>query len=105
MARTFSFLEADAAQALDHRLVLQRVGLRTALPRTNGVVLRQRVDLRFQLQRLGERRLPLFMVALEPQCSGEPIMNPPYSRVCRTRLDQEVYCLIDAVRQQVGPTD
>jgi len=51
----------------------------------------ERVDLRFDLEQLGNRHLRPIDIALEPQRSSEPKMRDPRPRVCGTRFDQQLY--------------
>src|SRR5205823_1186319 len=84
------FWKANAAQPLVERLVLQYPELRGVIfagPRQIRVPLCQRVDLRFEFERLGKRCPRPIEIALERQRPGERIRKKPIPRVCGTPLD------------------
>ena len=74
-----------------------------AAPWHPNIKLRERIDLRFEFDRLRERRLCSVEVALQRKRSGEPIRKMSNPRVCGTRLDEQVYRLIHMVQHQMGP--
>src|SRR6516165_334987 len=100
VARDSAFGEAEAAQAFEQCMILDWQLFRAAVPRLAGKILSDRVDLRFQFERLGKRRPPPVKIPFQPQCAGQVKGNPPYLRSYSTRRGQIVCCQVNMIQEQ-----
>ena len=90
-----SFLRhTGLAQAKIYRLLAQIPVLGTP-DRVAGTERRQRVRIRFQLDRLGQSSSCLVQFALEAERTRQPMRNSPPPRICRACSSEEIDCLID----------
>src|SRR5215831_13692832 len=86
--------ETDATQPDIKRLRPERQVLWVGLPGVLDLVLRQRTDLRFKLQRLDQSRPGFIEIPFQAQCPREPKMNVPVPGICRAPSSEQIGRLI-----------